>query len=86
MAQVGGSSASNAPAANSHPRLSVLIRKRPLNKKEKAANYSDVVECIESQTRVQEMKLKVDLTKFTVSILSETFLKFVADLDHKCLK
>ena len=68
MQQAGGSSASNAPTykANSHPRLSVLIRKRPLNKKEKAANYADVVECDSNQTRVHEAKLKVDLTKFTV--------------------
>lgn len=45
-------------------RLSVVVRKRPMNKREAQTAQQDVVMCRESAVVVREPKLKVDLTKY----------------------
>lgn len=60
----------NAPAepktaaAPRTSRLSVVVRKRPMNKREVQTAQQDVVMCRESAVVVREPKLKVDLTKY----------------------
>ena len=69
--QGGGSKAAvsdrSIPTGNkrSTGRLNVVVRKRPLNKKEVSAKEKDVVACLDNYALVREPKLKVDLTKFT---------------------
>jgi hypothetical protein len=47
------------------PKISVIIRKRPLLKKELARNEQDIVKVLGRQTvTVSELKEKVDLTKY----------------------
>lgn len=61
-----GDAASFAAIADP-PRIRVIVRKRPLNKKELERNEVDVLECdAENATLyVHEPKLKVDLTRYT---------------------
>lgn len=49
------------------PRIRVIVRKRPLNKKETDRGDTDVLECDEPAATlyVNEPKVKVDLTKYT---------------------
>ncbi|KDD74489.1 kinesin, partial [Helicosporidium sp. ATCC 50920] len=49
------------------PKIRVIVRKRPLNKKELERGDADVLECDQSASTlfVNEPKLKVDLTRFT---------------------
>eukprot|EP00747_Dinoflagellata_sp_TGD_P108419 gnl/TRDRNA2_/TRDRNA2_170404_c0_seq1.p1 gnl/TRDRNA2_/TRDRNA2_170404_c0~~gnl/TRDRNA2_/TRDRNA2_170404_c0_seq1.p1 ORF type:complete len:684 (-),score=133.09 gnl/TRDRNA2_/TRDRNA2_170404_c0_seq1:92-2143(-) len=55
-----------------HSRLSVVVRKRPMNRREIAAQQQDVVECRGSNSViVREPKLKVDLTRY---VEEHTFL------------
>lgn len=70
------SSASGRPGARGVPasspesraarasRLSVVVRKRPMNKREQTAAQQDVVMCRNSAVIVREPKLKVDLTRY----------------------
>eukprot|EP00435_Cladocopium_sp_Y103_P032904 s747_g8.t1 len=51
-------------AAPRTSRLSVVVRKRPMNKREVQTAQQDVVMCRESAVVVREPKLKVDLTKY----------------------
>mmetsp|Transcript_59095 Transcript_59095/g.93582 ORF Transcript_59095/g.93582 Transcript_59095/m.93582 type:complete len:693 (+) Transcript_59095:51-2129(+) len=51
-------------AAPRTSRLSVVVRKRPMNKREAQTAQQDVVMCRESAVVVREPKLKVDLTKY----------------------
>jgi kinesin family protein 2/24 len=47
------------------PKIRVVVRKRPLNKRESQKNEVDIVECRGTQTViVRETKTKVDLTKY----------------------
>ena len=47
------------------PKISVVIRKRPVSKKEQTKNDLDIIEVRGAQTvAVRETKQKVDLTKF----------------------
>jgi kinesin family protein 2/24 len=60
------------------PKIRVVIRKRPLNKKETARNDTDIINVIsKDQMIVREEKVKVDLTKF----IEETNFKFDAVFD-----
>ncbi|CAD7946962.1 unnamed protein product [Amoebophrya sp. A120] len=52
-------------SGNNNPRLTVLVRKRPLNKRELEKEEKDVVVCASNEAIVREPKLKVDLTKYT---------------------
>ena len=53
------------PSYLSIPKIRVIVRKRPLSKKELAKSDSDVVEIRNGrQVVVKELKTKVDLTKF----------------------
>ena len=47
------------------PKIKVLIRKRPLNKRELQKNEADIIDIRDSQSIiVRENKTKVDLTKY----------------------
>ena len=53
------------PTYQSIPKIREIVRKRPLGKKEKAKNDTDVVEIRNNkQVVVKELKVKVDLTKY----------------------
>ena len=53
------------PTYQSIPKIRVIVRKRPLGKKEIAKNDTDVVEIRNNkQVVVKELKVKVDLTKY----------------------
>ena len=56
---------SQTPSYLSIPKIRVIVRKRPLGKKEIAKNDTDVVEIRNNkQVVVKELKVKVDLTKY----------------------
>lgn len=60
------------------PKIRVVIRKRPLNKKETSRNDTDIINVIsKDQMIVREEKVKVDLTKF----IEETNFTFDAVFD-----
>lgn len=47
-------------------KIQVVIRKRPLNSKERQTNQEDIIEVVSNDTlHIREKKQKVDLTKFT---------------------
>mmetsp|Transcript_21112 Transcript_21112/g.66721 ORF Transcript_21112/g.66721 Transcript_21112/m.66721 type:complete len:754 (-) Transcript_21112:168-2429(-) len=50
--------------ASRSSRLSVVVRKRPMNRREAQAQQQDVVVCRNSAVIVREPKLKVDLTRY----------------------
>jgi hypothetical protein len=59
--------ASKAPQPDAAPRVTVCVRKRPLNPKEEAAAETDIVSVVSGSTvHVYEPKIKVDLTKHVV--------------------
>eukprot|EP00929_Paragymnodinium_shiwhaense_P085989 TRINITY_DN4646_c0_g1_i1.p1 TRINITY_DN4646_c0_g1~~TRINITY_DN4646_c0_g1_i1.p1 ORF type:complete len:762 (+),score=155.67 TRINITY_DN4646_c0_g1_i1:195-2480(+) len=61
---VGASAdASSAPRKNNN-RLAVVVRKRPMNQRERAGGQQDVVLCKHATVSVREPKLKVDLTRY----------------------
>lgn len=67
----GGSAVGNVresepkePKTSRTSRLSVVVRKRPMNKREVQSAQQDVVMCRESAVVVKEPKLKVDLTRY----------------------
>jgi len=56
---------SGSSSYSTAPKISVVIRKRPLGKKEIAKGDVDIIDVRSSSTLVvKEMKTKVDLTKF----------------------
>ena len=56
---------SRIPSYQSIPKIRVIVRKRPLSKKELSKNDQDVVEIRNNrQVVVKELKVKVDLTKY----------------------
>jgi hypothetical protein len=58
---------SKAPQSDPAPRVTVCVRKRPLNPKEEAAAETDIVSVVSGSTvHVYEPKIKVDLTKHVV--------------------
>ena len=58
-------SQSQIPSYQSIPKIRVIVRKRPLGKKEIAKNDTDVVDIRNNkQVVVKELKVKVDLTKY----------------------
>ncbi|KAL0562121.1 hypothetical protein IC582_002572 [Cucumis melo] len=56
--------AADKERANSVAKIKVVVRKRPLNKKELAKNEEDIVETTANYLTVHETKLKVDLTEY----------------------
>ncbi|PIN05906.1 Kinesin-like protein [Handroanthus impetiginosus] len=50
--------------ASSVAKIKVVVRKRPLNKKELAKNEEDIIETYSNSLVVHETKLKVDLTEY----------------------
>ena len=59
------SNQSRIPSYQSIPKIRVIVRKRPLSKKELSKNDQDVVEIRNNrQVVVKELKVKVDLTKY----------------------
>lgn len=50
--------------ANSVAKIKVVVRKRPLNKKELGKNEEDIIETLSNSLTVHETKLKVDLTEY----------------------
>ncbi|XP_054785076.1 kinesin-like protein KIN-13B [Prosopis cineraria] len=50
--------------SSSVAKIKVVVRKRPLNKKELAKNEEDIIETHSNSLRVHETKLKVDLTQY----------------------
>ncbi|XP_050231806.1 kinesin-like protein KIN-13B [Mercurialis annua] len=50
--------------ASSVAKIKVVVRKRPLNKKELAKNEEDIIDTHSSSVTVHETKLKVDLTEY----------------------
>ena len=55
----------NIPSYQSIPKIRVIVRKRPLSKKELSKSDQDVVEIRNNrQVVVKELKVKVDLTKY----------------------
>ncbi|GAB2269414.1 Kinesin-like protein KIN-13B [Dionaea muscipula] len=50
--------------ANSVAKIKVVVRKRPMNKKELAKNEGDIIETHANSITVHETKLKVDLTEY----------------------
>lgn len=61
--QAGPAAAPESRASRSS-RLSVVVRKRPMNRREVQAQQQDVVVCRNSAVVVREPKLKVDLTRY----------------------
>ena len=58
-------SQSQIPSYQSIPKIRVIVRKRPLGKKEIAKNDTDIVDIRNNkQVVVKELKVKVDLTKY----------------------
>eukprot|EP00913_Durusdinium_trenchii_P026420 g24788.t1 len=60
----GNVAAPEARSSGRSSRLSVVVRKRPMNKREVQTAQQDVVFCRESAVVVREPKLKVDLTRY----------------------
>ncbi|XWS20305.1 hypothetical protein CRYUN_Cryun31cG0089100 [Craigia yunnanensis] len=56
--------AADKEKVNSVARIKVVVRKRPLNKKELAKNEEDIIETLSNSLVVHETKLKVDLTEY----------------------
>lgn len=56
--------AADKERANSVAKIKVVVRKRPMNKKELAKNEEDIVETTANYLTVHETKLKVDLTEY----------------------
>ncbi|CAK9310483.1 unnamed protein product [Citrullus colocynthis] len=56
--------AADKERSNSVAKIKVVVRKRPLNKKELAKNEEDIVETTANYLTVHETKLKVDLTEY----------------------
>ena len=55
----------NIPSYQSIPKIRVIVRKRPLSRKELSKNDQDIVDIRNNrQVVVKELKVKVDLTKF----------------------
>ncbi|XP_015933563.1 kinesin-like protein KIN-13B [Arachis duranensis] len=50
--------------SSSVAKIKVVVRKRPLNKKELAKNEEDIIETYSNSLTVHETKLKVDLTQY----------------------
>ncbi|KAK7325178.1 hypothetical protein VNO77_29314 [Canavalia gladiata] len=50
--------------SNSVAKIKVVVRKRPMNKKELAKNEEDIIETYSNSLTVHETKLKVDLTQY----------------------
>lgn len=64
LATPGDSNATNATAGPAKKnKISVVVRKRPLNSKENGTQ--DILACHGNTTIIREPKLKVDLTKYT---------------------
>lgn len=62
--QPGGDPAAAERRASRSSRLSVVVRKRPMNRREVQAQQQDVVLCRNSAVVVREQKHKVDLTRY----------------------
>ncbi|MBA0759090.1 hypothetical protein Gotri_022015 [Gossypium trilobum] len=56
--------AADREKVNSVAKIKVVVRKRPLNKKELAKNEEDIIETLSNSLVVHETKLKVDLTEY----------------------
>lgn len=56
--------AADKEKASSVAKIKVVVRKRPLNKKELAKNEEDIIETHSNSITVHETKLKVDLTEY----------------------
>ncbi|GLT76183.1 hypothetical protein SLA2020_478580 [Shorea laevis] len=56
--------AADKEKVNSVAKIKVVVRKRPLNKKELAKNEEDIIETHSNSLVVHETKLKVDLTEY----------------------
>ncbi|OWM76478.1 kinesin-like protein KIN-13B [Punica granatum] len=56
--------AADTGKASSVAKIKVVVRKRPLNKKELAKNEEDIIETHSNSLTVHETKLKVDLTEY----------------------
>ncbi|KAE8674108.1 Kinesin-like protein KIF2C [Hibiscus syriacus] len=56
--------AADKEKVNSVAKIKVVVRKRPLNKKELAKNEEDIIETLSNSLIVHETKLKVDLTEY----------------------
>ncbi|KAL1340547.1 hypothetical protein HN51_026904 [Arachis hypogaea] len=57
-------SSTDKEKSSSVAKIKVVVRKRPLNKKEIAKNEEDIIETISNSLTVHETKLKVDLTQY----------------------
>ncbi|CAK8535786.1 unnamed protein product [Lathyrus sativus] len=55
---------SDKEKSSSVAKIKVVVRKRPLNKKELAKNEEDIIETYSNSMTVHETKLKVDLTQY----------------------
>jgi kinesin family protein 2/24 len=62
------------------PKINVVIRKRPLSKKELGNNDMDIAECQGRELIVRELKQKVDLTKY----IEEHAFVFDGVFDQHC--
>lgn len=56
--------AADKEKASSVAKIKVVVRKRPLNKKELAKNEEDIIDTHSNAVKVYETKLKVDLTEY----------------------
>ncbi|XWS19004.1 hypothetical protein CRYUN_Cryun32bG0093300 [Craigia yunnanensis] len=56
--------AADKEKVNSVAKIKVVVRKRPLNKKELGKNEEDIIETLSNSLAVHETKLKVDLTEY----------------------
>ncbi|XVE52097.1 hypothetical protein DITRI_Ditri02bG0093900 [Diplodiscus trichospermus] len=56
--------AADKEKVNSVAKIKVVVRKRPLNKKELAKNEEDIIDTLSNSLVVHETKLKVDLTEY----------------------
>ncbi|XP_011001609.1 PREDICTED: kinesin-13A-like isoform X1 [Populus euphratica] len=56
--------AADKEKTSSVAKIKVVVRKRPLNKKELAKNEEDIIDTLSNSLTVHETKLKVDLTEY----------------------
>jgi len=62
------------------PKICVVIRKRPMNRKEQARSDHDIIECSKKASlTVREIKYKVDLTKY----IEESHFRFDRAYDEQ---
>ena len=65
------------------PKIKVIIRKRPLNKKEQERNQKDIIQIVDPSLIIHAEKQKLDLTKYVEQVrfdFDRTFSESISNL------